>query len=116
MDVGMKNVKAYLDVANLLAISHPENWIQIFGNMVSNVHMKDFDSNIGNINGFRNLLKGSVNWSSVLKLLRNAGYGGYLTVECPPSFNPSLKSPTLQDVFNNAEENCKALDKIMKEV
>lgn len=115
MDTGMKNVKAYLDVANLLAISHPENWIQILGTMVSNVHVKDFDSNIGNIDGFRNLLKGSVNWSSVIKLLRNTGYRGYLIVECPPSFNPSLKSPTLQDIFNNAKENCRALDEIMKE-
>lgn len=115
-DVGMRNVKAYLDIANLLAISHPENWIQILGNRISNVHMKDFDLDIGNINGFRNLLKGSVNWSSVIRLLRNVGYDGYLIVECPPGFNPLLKTPTLQDVFNNAEENCRALDEIMKEI
>jgi len=116
MDTGMSNVKVYLDVANLLAISHPENWIQILGSIISNVHMKDFDLNIGNINGFRNLLKGSVNWKSIIRMLKNAGYEGYLTVECPPSFNPSLKSPTLQDAFNNAEENSRALDKIMREV
>lgn len=116
MDTGMRNVKIYLDVANLLAISHPENWIHSLRNMISNVHAKDFDLNIGNINGFRNLLKGSVNWKNVLRQLKNADYEGYLTVECPPSFNPLLKSPTLQDIFNNAEENCRALDEIMKEV
>lgn len=116
MDIGMSNVKAYLDIANLLAISHPENWIQTLGSVISNVHMKDFDLHIGNINGFRNLLKGSINWSSVIRLLKNVGYKGYLTVECPPSFNPFLKAPTLQDIFNNAEENCTALDKITKEI
>ncbi|MEM2929746.1 MAG: sugar phosphate isomerase/epimerase family protein [Thermoproteota archaeon] len=114
MDVGMRNVKVYLDVANLLAISHPENWIHSLGSMISNVHAKDFDTGIGNINGFRNVLKGSVDWRKVFRLLEAAGYNGYLTVECPPSFNPSLKAPTVLDILENAEENCKALEKIMK--
>jgi len=113
-DVGMKNVKVYLDVANLLAISHPENWIHSLGSMVSNVHAKDFDTSIGNINGFRNVLKGSVDWRKIIKLLKAAGYDGYLTVECPPSFNPLLKTPTVKDILENAEENCRALEKIMK--
>ncbi|MBO3832795.1 MAG: sugar phosphate isomerase/epimerase [Candidatus Brockarchaeota archaeon] len=114
MDVGMRNVKVYLDVANLMAISHPENWIHSLGNMVSNVHAKDFDTNIGNINGFRNVLKGNVDWRKIIKLLKAAGYNGYLTVECPPSFNPLLKSPTVQDIMRNAEENCRALEEITK--
>jgi len=114
MDVGMRNVKVYLDVANLLAISYPENWIHSLGNMISNVHAKDFDISIGNINGFRNVLKGNVDWKKVFKLLEAAGYDGYLTVECPPSFNPSLKSPTVQDILKNAEENCRALEEIIK--
>jgi len=113
-DVGMKNVKVYLDVANLMAISYPENWISSLGSMVSNVHAKDFDMDIGNINGFRNVLKGNVDWRKIFKLLKATGYNGYLTVECPPSFNPSLKSPTVQDILNNAEENCRALEEIMK--
>ncbi|MBO3797959.1 MAG: sugar phosphate isomerase/epimerase family protein [Thermoproteota archaeon] len=114
MDVGMRNVKVYLDVANLMAISHPENWIHSLGSMVSNVHAKDFDTNIGNINGFRNVLKGNVNWRKIIKLLKAAGYNGYLTVECPPSFNPLLKSPTVPDIIKNAEENCRALEEIIK--
>ncbi len=113
-DVGMRNVKVYLDVANLMAISHPENWIHSLGNMVSNVHAKDFDTNIGNINGFRNVLKGNVDWRKIIKLLKAVGYNGYLTVECPPSFNPLLKSPTVQDIMRNAEENCRALKEITK--
>lgn len=114
MDVGMRNVKVYLDIANLMAISHPENWIHSLGSMVSNVHTKDFDTTIGNINGFRNVLKGNVDWRNIIKLLKAAGYNGYLTVECPPSFNPLLKSPTVQDIIKNAEENCRALEEIMK--
>lgn len=113
-DTGMENVKAYLDVANLMAISYPENWIHSLGNMISNVHAKDFDMDVGNINGFRNVLKGDVDWKKVYRLLEATGYDGYLTVECPPSFNPSLRSPTIHDIMTNAEENCRALEEIMK--
>ncbi len=113
-DVGMKNVKVYLDIANLVAISHPENWIHSLGNMVSNVHVKDFDVSIGNINGFRSLLKGNVDWKKMIKLLKAAGYDDYLILECFPSFDPSLKSPTARDLMRHAEENCRALEEIMK--
>lgn len=115
-DVGMRNARAYLDIGNLMAISYPENWILSLRGMVSNVHVKDFDLKVGNINGFRNILKGSINWIKILKLLKEAGYDGYLTVECPPSFDPSLGSPTVQDVLRNAKENCSALREIISKI
>lgn len=114
-DTGMSNVKAYLDVANLLAISYPENWIRTLGKSISNIHVKDFDVDIGNINGFRNLLKGSVNWRRIMDMLRSIGYEGYLIVECPIEFEPSVKSPTPFDIFKNAFENCRALERILGE-
>ncbi|NHV06164.1 MAG: sugar phosphate isomerase/epimerase, partial [Thaumarchaeota archaeon] len=83
-DVGLENVKVYLDVANLMAIAYPENWIHTLKGMISNVHAKDFDVNVGNITGFRHLLKGSVDWKKVAKLLREAGFNGFLTLECSP--------------------------------
>jgi hexulose-6-phosphate isomerase len=115
-DTGMSNVKAYIDIANLLAISYPENWIHTLSRSISNIHVKDFDVNIGNINGFRNLLKGSVNWRKTMEALRSIGYDGYLIVECPIEFDPSIKSPTALDIFKNAFENCRALEKIIGEV
>ncbi|MEM3415262.1 MAG: sugar phosphate isomerase/epimerase family protein, partial [Thermoproteota archaeon] len=79
-DVGLENVKVYLDVANLMAIAYPENWIHTLKGMISNVHAKDFDTNVGNITGFRHLLKGSVEWKKIVKLLKEAGFNGFLTL------------------------------------
>ncbi|MEM2920849.1 MAG: sugar phosphate isomerase/epimerase family protein [Candidatus Bathyarchaeia archaeon] len=113
-DVGFKNVKAYLDIANLMAIAHPENWIHTLRGLISNVHAKDFDMSIGNINGFRHMLRGDVKWSRYVQMLKDAGYDGYLILECPPDFDPSLSAPSLVDALKKAEENFEALSEITK--
>lgn len=113
-DVGLDNVKVYLDVANLMAIAYPENWIHTLKGMISNVHAKDFDVNVGNITGFRHLLKGSVDWKKVAKLLSEAGFNGFLTLECSPEFDPEVKETTLEVALKKAKENCLALEEIIK--
>jgi len=115
-EVGLDNVKVYLDVANLMAFAYPENWIHTLKGMISNVHAKDFDVNVGNINGFRHLFKGSVDWKKVAKLLRESGFDGFLTLECPPSFDPNLKEINLEIALEKAKENCKALSEIIASV
>lgn len=114
--VDMKNVKAYLDVANLVAISHPENWIYTLRGLISNVHAKDFDVSIGNTTGFRHMLKGSIDWKRIAGLLKSSGYDGYLMLECPPDFDPSLESPSLADALRKAKENCDALEEIIRSI
>jgi hexulose-6-phosphate isomerase len=115
-DVGLESVKVYLDVANLMAIAYPENWIHTLKGMISNVHAKDFDVNVGNITGFRHLLKGSVDWKKIAKLLREAGFNGFLTLECSPEFDPEIKEVTLEVALRKAKENCLALEEIIKSV
>ena len=115
-DVGLENVKVYLDVANLMAIAYPENWIHTLKGMISNVHAKDFDVNVGNITGFRHLLKGSVDWKKIAKLLREAGFNGFLMLECSPEFDPEIKEVTLEVALRKAKENCLALEEIIKSV
>ncbi|MGC8935565.1 MAG: sugar phosphate isomerase/epimerase family protein [Thermoproteota archaeon] len=113
-EVGLENVRVYLDVANLMAIAYPENWIHTLKGMISNVHAKDFDVNVGNITGFRHLLKGSVDWKKIAKLLKDAGFNGFLTLECSPEFDPEVKEVTLEVALRKAKENCLALEEIIK--
>ncbi|MDL2234096.1 sugar phosphate isomerase/epimerase [Ruminococcaceae bacterium OttesenSCG-928-L11] len=76
-------VGAYYDVGNVIAFSWSEYWIEVLGQRIHNVHVKDFKRN-GSINrggDFVDLLKGDVNWPSVIPALRKAGFDGYLTAE-----------------------------------
>ncbi len=82
--VGSPNVGVYLDVGNVLRTGYPEHWIRILGSRVRKVHIKDFKVNIGNLNGFVDLLRGDVDFEAVMKALRDVGYDDYLVVEMFP--------------------------------
>lgn len=78
-----KYIGAYYDVGNVVAFSESEYWIEILGDRIRKIHVKDFLRN-GGINrggNFVNLMEGSVNWPKVVSALRKAGYDGYLTAE-----------------------------------
>lgn len=79
--VGSDYVKAYFDVGNVVVNGYPEHWIRILGSRIARVHIKDFRTIVGNINGFVDLLSGDVNFPEVVKALREVGYDGYLTAE-----------------------------------
>ena len=83
-EIGSPYVKFYFDVGNVLAFSYPEYWIETLGEYIVRVHIKDFDTSIGNIQGFKNLFEGDVNWPKVIEALRRAKYEGYLTAELTP--------------------------------
>jgi L-ribulose-5-phosphate 3-epimerase len=76
-------IGAYFDVGNVMAFSDPECWIEILGNRIRKIHVKDF-KRISNINSggcFVNLLEGDINWSKVITALYDADYDSYLTAE-----------------------------------
>jgi len=80
--LGSEYVGVYVDVGNILAIGGvPEDWIKILDQRVRKVHIKDFRTSVGNINGFVNLLEGDVNWKGVITSLNKIGYSDYLTAE-----------------------------------
>lgn len=79
--VGSDYVKAYFDVGNVVVNGYPEHWIRILGSRIARVHVKDFRTIVGNINGFVDLLGGDVNFPEVVRALREAGYDSYLTAE-----------------------------------
>lgn len=82
--IGSPYVKAYFDVGNVLFSGFPEQWIKILGSRIERVHLKDFRTAVGNLQGFVTLLEGDVNWKEVMSALREIGYTGYLTAEYGP--------------------------------
>ncbi|MGQ9631049.1 MAG: sugar phosphate isomerase/epimerase family protein [bacterium] len=82
--VGSPYVGVYFDVGNVLLTGYPEHWIRILGGRIKKVHLKDFKTSIGNIEGFVDLLEGDVNWPEVISALKEIGYDGYLVAEVFP--------------------------------
>lgn len=89
--IGSPHVRAYFDVGNVLATGFPEQWIRILGDRIGRVHLKDFRTAVGNLQGFVMLLEGNVDWASVMTALCETGYQGYLTAEYGPyQHNPDV--------------------------
>ncbi len=77
-------VKAYFDVGNCLINGYPEHWIEILGNRIARVHVKNFTrvEGGGTLSNFTaSLLEGDLNWEAVFAALKGIGYDGYLTAE-----------------------------------
>lgn len=80
-EVGSPYLAAYFDVGNVLVSGYPEQWIEILGERIKKVHIKDFITKIGNISGFTNLLEGDIDWRKVILALKKINYQSYLTAE-----------------------------------
>ena len=83
-EVGHPLARAYFDVGNVLAFGYPEQWIDLLGERIRRVHLKDFKRKVGTIDGFVQLLEGDVDWPAVMAALRRVGYDGFLTSEVSP--------------------------------
>lgn len=76
-------IGAYLDVGNMLEFSSPEAWIEILGDRIKKIHVKDFKRSRGTFSGgaWVNLLEGDAEWAGIMAWLRHVGYDNYLTAE-----------------------------------
>ena len=74
-------IKAYFDVGNILLYGFPHQWIDILGERIVRVHVKDFSVETRQ---FVALLTGSVDYPRVVNALRGMGYDSYLTAELSP--------------------------------
>lgn len=83
-NVRSPRVKAYFDVGNVLLFGHPEHWIEVLGERIARVHVKNFArrDGAGTLGDFTASLNvGSMDWNAVLEALRKVGYDGWLTAE-----------------------------------
>lgn len=104
--VGSPRVGVYFDVGNVLSTGYPDQWIRILGQRIVRIHVKDYRTTVGTLDGFVDLLSGDVNFPAVVRALREVGYDRYLTAEVSPSKTHPLTSLSLI---------CTALDAIIKE-
>jgi L-ribulose-5-phosphate 3-epimerase len=77
-------VRVYFDVGNVVVSGFPEQWLRILGQRIGRIHLKDFRTSVGTLNGFVMLLEGDVHWAEVMTAVRDIGYNGYLTAEYGP--------------------------------
>jgi len=71
-------VCAYFDVGNILMYGYPHQWIEILGERICKIHVKDFSIQKRD---FVPLLTGSVDFPRIMNALRGVGYNDYLTAE-----------------------------------
>ena len=72
---------AYFDAGNVLVNGYPEHWIKILGDRICKVHVKDFSTKIGNINGFVDMFSGNMDFKTTMEALKAVGYDDYITAE-----------------------------------
>lgn len=87
--IGSPYVGVYFDVGNVMRTGYPQHWIRVLGQRIRAIHFKDFKCDIGNLDGFVELLQGDVDYQAVMSALEDVGYDGWVTVEqFPPVHHP----------------------------
>jgi hexulose-6-phosphate isomerase len=76
----------YFDIGNIMNVGWPEQWIEILGDRIVMVHLKEFSrkkrDEEGLWNGFRvHYTEGDNNWEAIMASLKNTGYQGYAIAE-----------------------------------
>ena len=77
-------VGSYFDIGNVLLTGYPEHWINILGNRIKRVHIKDFLIGVTPIEGFVDLGEGSLDFVKTKAALDQIGYDGCVTAEVLP--------------------------------
>jgi L-ribulose-5-phosphate 3-epimerase len=81
---GSEWVGSYFDTGNVMLYGHPEDWVRTLGKRIAAVHMKDFRRNVGNLDGFVDLLSGDVDFPAVMAAFKETGCSGPFTAEYVP--------------------------------
>ena len=97
-------VGAYFDVGNVRRFGYPDQWIDILGDRIERVHIKDYQTDIDTIEAFTYPLQGDLDWAAIDDALYEVGYDGWITAEIPPyESHPEQMPPqvlsNLQAVF-----------------
>jgi L-ribulose-5-phosphate 3-epimerase len=102
---GSEYLGSFFDVGNIVLTGFPEDWIRILGKRIKKVHFKDFRRSVATLDGFVDLLEGSVNWPEVVKALREVGYDDYCIAEMIPYYAHAPET--------RLENTSRAMDKIL---
>lgn len=97
-EIGSPWVKAYFDVGNCIVQSYAEHWIEILGDRIIKIDMKDFSRKE---HKFVPVGDGDVNFPEVKRLLQKLKYDDYVTSES------SVKSP------EELADSARRIDKVL---
>jgi len=82
---GSDRLGVYFDAGNLLGHhQHPPHWIELLGERIKRVHVKEFKEAVGSIEGFCDLLEGDMPWPETMAALRQIGYDKTIVAEMIP--------------------------------
>jgi hexulose-6-phosphate isomerase len=89
-----KRLGVYFDIGNVLGYhQHPPHWIELLGQRIKRIHIKDFKQGIASLAGFCDLLAGDVPWAESIKALKGIGYDKTVIAEMMP-WDPALLART----------------------
>lgn len=77
----------YFDLGNILRYGWPDHWLEVLGDKVFKLHVKEYSKKIMNEEGLGKgfnveLTQGDVNWPQVMKTIKDINYKGqYMTLE-----------------------------------
>jgi L-ribulose-5-phosphate 3-epimerase len=89
----------HLDIGNLMYVGWPEQWIQILGKRIVQMHIKEYSRKKMNKAGRRQgfdveYLEGDNNWPVIMKTLDAIGYQGWGIAE--PAYRPGGVEPAVR--------------------
>jgi L-ribulose-5-phosphate 3-epimerase len=81
-------VKAYFDVGNVMRWGWPHHWIEVLGNRIDKIHIKEYSlksaMNEGMVKGFNFPLgEGDIDWKRVRDQLSGIQFRSWATIEVP---------------------------------
>ena len=92
----------YFDLGNILRYGWPEHWLEVLGNKVFKLHVKEFSKKVMNEQGMGKgfsveLTEGDVNWAKVMQTIKSINYQGqYMTLEVGSGDRTFLKKVSEQ--------------------
>ena len=82
--VGSDRIGFYFDPGNMAVFQFPQHWVRALGKHTKHVHLKDWKG--GALKGeWTALLQGAIDFPTVMRELRAAGYAGPLVSEVSPA-------------------------------
>jgi L-ribulose-5-phosphate 3-epimerase len=87
-ELGSPWVKAYFDVGNVMRWGYPQHWIEVLGQRIDKIHLKEYSLKVAMKEGMGKgfdfpMGQGDINWARVREELKKIGFQGWATAEVP---------------------------------
>ncbi len=85
-ELGSPWVKAYFDVGNVVRWGYPQHWIEVLGQRIDKIHIKEYSLKVAMKEGMGKgfdlpIGQGDINWARVREELKKIGFHDWATAE-----------------------------------